>query len=585
MLVLLYHYKLLMTKFCIYLLLLLPLCSFGQEHFLRHEYKYRLSNGMDLLLVEDAKASETTLFLSGRLGPYLEDSTTDGAFIVCFELLKAGLTEQLSSSAKVDGYMRSEFFMFKLSGLPADHIEPAVKSIQTIFTKAWWDSTDLEKAKVKALQWASVAPLDLVGEKLSAQIWGMNAPQMSELAPTEHLLALDSSLVNHVLSSLFCPSLMQLSIHSPMDHRALRTQMILLWNDWFSCRVPHSVVNFVPSYRPMPFSLQNLEVAAVDKPTYIELVQGPSVFNGDNAILFGLVIEELLAISDTAAMLLDSLHLTELTIDKRGGRYASELWLYAKYNGDSSIISGHTAFTTLIDSLTDTTRTFYTQAEMARAKAVVVDLFQDTVLGAHRTLLLARHGALSQEQLTSVLSKELDKLTPADMVKGLNRYFMGTSNASAIILPDSSFINDELTQGYVSTDPSILDHVFHFKKNTGVFADSAYGVALNQLYQYMQSNDFSLQIVGLSSKEELGHVTDAEMVKFFQHEAMPYMVTSGRKAKRDNVPLELYRVMVVMRYLVERGINPHRLLGTGMRLPKHDPFIERAGTVNVKMQY
>lgn len=573
-----------MNKLIVYLLLLLPLCSQGQQHLLKQEYKYRLSNGIDLLLVEDPNASETTMFLTGKLGPFLEDTTTDGAFMVCFELLKAGLKEQLGGSATVEGYMHTEYFMIELSGL-SNNVEPTVETIQAVFTETWWDSTDLEAAKLKALQHASTKPITLVGEKLSEQVWANEYCKMSDLGPPAKVLALDSMLIDSLLNNLYCPSLLHLAIHSSLDHRELRTQMILLWNDWLACRVPYSVVNFVPSYRPIKFSLKNLIVSPVDETTYLQLVQGPAVFNGKDQLRFGLLIGELLGLSDTVAMLLDSLHLKDLELEVKGGIYASELWLQAKYAGDSTIAFGEQAFQGLIDSITDTTRTLFTQAEMAKAKAVLVDQLQDTLLGVHRTMLLSKHWAMGQQPLATNLGTELDKLKPVDMVRGLSNYFNGHNNASALVLPDSSLLSAELVNSYTTTHLSVLDHVFNFKKNTGQFADSAYEQGLNELFQFMKSNTFSLQVVGLSSKEELDHVTDADMVKFFKDGSMPYIVTSGRKAKRDNIPLELYRVMVVMRYLIERGINPDRLIGTGMRLPKKDPFYNMVGIVHFQIQY
>ena len=573
-----------MNKLIVYLLLLLPLCLQAQEHLLRHEYKYRLSNGFDLLLVEDSSAKQTTMFLAGKLGPFLEDSTTDGAFMVCFELLKAGLNEQLGDKVTVDGYMRMEYFLLELSGF-GNEVEPIVEDIQTVMTQAWWDSADVEAAKIKALQHASTDPVTLVGEQLSTQLWADDAPKLSLLAPTAQLMAIDSQTIAHIINELFCPSLMRLAIHTPLDHRSLRSEMIILWNDWEACRVPHSVINFVPTYRPMQFSLQDLIVKPVNKPTYMRSVQGPTIFNGQDQLLFGMMIEELVGISDTVALLLDSLQLENIELDLWGGKYASELLLYANYNGDSTIAAGQQAFLMLIDSLSDTARTWCTLEEMAKAKAVLVDQLQDTILGTHRTLLLCKHWASGQEALTTFLSKELDKLKPADMVLGFKAYFTVANNASALILPDSTMLDQHLIDNYTTTRATVFDHVFHFKKNTGTYSDSAYEVALNELYQFMRNNDMNLQVIGLSSKEELGHVTDADMVKFFKSESMPYMVTSGRKAKRDNIPLELYRVMVVIRYLVERGISPDRLVGTGMRLPKNDPFIDRAGTVYFQMQY
>lgn len=573
-----------MNKLIVYLLLLLPLYLQAQEHLLRHEYKYRLSNGFDLLLVEDSNAKQTTMFLAGKLGPFLEDSTTDGAFMVCFELLKAGLHEQLGDKVTVDGYMSTEYFLLELSGF-GNEVEPIVEDIQTVMTQAWWDSADVEAAKIKALQHASTDPVTLVGEQLSTQLWANDAPKLSLLAPTAQLMAIDSQIIVHIINELFCPSLMRLAIHTPLDHRSLRSEIMILWNDWEACRVPHSVINFVPTYRPMQFSLQDLIVKPVNKPTYMRSVQGPTIFNGQDKLLFGMMIEELIGISDTVALLLDSLQLQNLELDLWGGKYASELLLYADHNGDSSIAAGQQAFLMLIDSLSDTARTWYTSEEMAKAKAVLVDQLQDTILGTHRTLLLCKHWASGQEALTTFLGKELDKLKPTDMGLGFKAFFTAANNASALILPDSNMLDQHLIDNYTTTRATVFDHVFHFKKNTGIYSDSAYEVSLNELYQFMRNNDMNLQVIGLSSKEELDHVTDADMVKFFNSESMPYMVTSGRKAKRDNIPLELYRVMVVIRYLVERGISPDRLVGTGMRLPKNDPFIDRAGTVYFQMQY
>ena len=574
-----------MAKIFISFLLLLSLCASAQEHLLRHEYKYRLTNGFDLLVVEDANATATTLFLSGRIGPYLEDSLTDGAYMVCFELLRSGLVQQLGPNIKVDGHMRTEYFVLELSGLGIDQLETGVETIQTVFTEAWWDSTDVEQAKQAALQQAPTDPLLLAGEQLGPQIWGDAAPQMSDLAPTAKLLAMDSSMVAGIITHMFCPSLMQLAIHSPNNNREVRTRMNLLWNDWLECRQHTFAANAVPSYKTMPFTLQNLEVGAIDTATYLTIAQGPSIFDGEKDLLFGMLIKELLSLSDTVSMLADSLHLDRVAIDVRGGRYTSELWLMAKHHGDSSIISGQRAYQILIDSLTDTNRVLFTEQEMDQAKAKLTDQLQDTVLGIHRTQLLNQNWALAREPFTTFLSNELDKLAAKDMTAHMRKHLKGPNYTSAIILPDSSMLTPDLIEGYTTTHPSIFDHVFHFKKNTGTFVDPAHQDYLNELFQFVNTNSFRLQIIGLSSKEELGEISDREMAEFFQQDSMRFQITSGGKIKKDRIPLELYRVMVVMRYLIDRGVDPKRLFGTGIRLPKKDPFIERAGTLNLKMLY
>lgn len=574
-----------MTRLITAFLLILSFHAWGQDHLLPKEFEYRLSNGMDLVLVEDPTTVKSTVFLSGRIGPYMEDSTIDGSLMVCFNLLTKGLEDKLSGIAKVDGYMSLESFMFSLSEIDKEHLKPTLSLINSVFKDTWWDSTDVETAKAIALQNANTDPLTQVVEKLNKQLWNDHYTHMSELASADQVMSIDSQLIASALERLFCPSLMHLTVHTASDHRDLRTFLIVDWNDWTACHASNITTSYVPSYNAMPFTLQNLVVKPIEQPTFLYLVQGPSAFLGQKQLMFGTLIEELVGTSDTVAMLADSAGLSNIKISRHGDVYASDMLLSAQNGSDSSLSVAYVSFMSLIDSLTDTNRVLFTNIELARAKAVLVDLFQDTTLGTHRSMLLSKHWSHKQEEMVSDLSKYLNELTAKDMIAGLHRYLKGSTYASAVVVTDSTELTQELETVYCSTDKSIVDHVFHFKKNTGQYSDTDHVEALNELYQFMRYNDFRLQVVGLSSKAELGTVEDPEMAQYFNNDSIPFMITSGRKYKNNRIPLELYRVMVILRYLLDRGIAPERLLGTGMRLPKKDPFIERAGTVNLKLQY
>lgn len=550
----------------LYTLLVLSLVTTGQTYLNSNEFEYMMPNQLGLYVNGDQSVKSVDVSLSFKSGYGSESARQDGISLLMYSYLLNTFSRDVNliPGAVLQGELRENQTIFKFSLADKRYIPTLFSYMNAVFEQFEVDSLELEQAKGMAFKLAADMQQDRMSQieaVVGPQLWGDFFPVYYPLATDSFLLAADSAALADYQLQHYCPGYALIMITGGVEHRDMRRLVMDSLTGWRDCRYSPANRQLLPSYKPTPLSRQNVVVTDVEQPTLMFFYQGPNLFN---KFQVPFAAEALSGIFELPAFQqqLDSMGLSGLEYSFDVKKVAAQVVFSFTLNDTANIDSLTVLYRSFLDSLS--VGKLVSKEMLDTVKSEMVTSMTTSAAGEKRYDLFRKFWAWSEKQWMKTAGDSIQKLKPKHIQQFVSGYLLQEQFVSALLLPDSVAIT-EVEEQYVSTTWDLDDYVFHFDKNTGNL-DSASLASLNMLYQFMKVNpQMKVQVVGHADKDELGQVQDKKMLDFL--EAHPgFEITEASLIPTKKIRLDIYRALVVTRYLIERGIPETQVSGTGLLL-------------------
>lgn len=550
----------------LYTLLVLSLVTTGQTYLNSNEFEYMMPNQLGLYVSGDQSIKSVQISLSFKSGYGSEPAAQDGISLLMYSYLLNAFSKDVNliPGAVLSGELRENLTIFTFSLTNKKYIPTLFSQMNGVFEQFVVDSLELEQARGMAFKLAADMQQDRMSQVeavVGPQLWGDFFPIYYPLAADSFLLAADSAALADYQLQHYCPGYALIMITGGVEHRDMRRLVMDSLTGWRDCRYSPANRQLLPSYKPTPLSRQNVVVTDVEQPTLMYFYQGPNLFN---KFQVPFAAEALAWIFELPAFReqLDSMGLGALKYDFDMKKVAVPVVFSIALNDTTNIDSLAALYRSFLDSLA--MGVLIDKEMLDVVKTDMLNNMSATTAGEKRYNLFRKFWAWSEKPWIKTVGDSIQRLKPKHIQQFVTGYLLQEQFVSALLLPDSAAIT-EVEEQYVSTTWDLQDYVFHFEKNTGNL-DSVSLASLNMLYQFMKINpQMKVQVVGHAGKDELGQVQDKTMLEFL--EAHPgFEITETPLIPTKKIRLDVYRALVVTRYLIERGIPETQISGTGLLL-------------------
>ena len=291
------------------------------------------------------------------------------------------------------------------------------------------------------------------------------------------------------------------------------------------------------------------------------LYQGPNLFNEYRVPFAAMAFNEIFQLPVFQKQL-DSLDLSKLQYQFAMKKMASPIVVTLPIDDSTQITDIRQKYRSYLDSLA--MGKLVTNFMLDTVKTQLKKRMTTTGVGPKRYQLLRDYWVWNEEKWINTVQDSIEQIKLTYIQRFVQEYLIDAHYASVLLLPDSSYIK-EYEEDYTNTTFHLRDYVFSFNKNTGDMDSSSQ--LLNSLYQWLKINpQMTIQVVGYAGKDELNQVQDDEMLDFL--EAHPdFKITQQSLIPTRKIRLDVYRALVVTRYLLDRGIPDSQVSGNGITLP------------------
>lgn len=556
--------------YCILLLfILIGNTAMGQAFLKQNEHQQRLTNGLNLFYTEQPGVKAYEMMLSFRFGASAEDTTTDGLGYVCHTVFLNGLQQHLkavNSTIQVDARYGFELSTYKFT-VPVAQYKQVLDAVAKHYAQkpdsiAIANAINQNTALFSILQNTLLYPAE---QGLIERQWNLRAPSMSLYGPIPNADSATIAKVSKLYADGYCIEFALLAFNGPEPFRTVwsATQDGLSYIS--SC--PGELFNTkMANLYPAP-NLSSQLVFGVGNTTptrYQKSYHGPYVsFDADGAVA-AVVLKQLLTQSPSLDSICDSLYLNKVLMAYAPMYSASSLTWHIFPNPDSMHLAYHN-FDTLINSITN--NNVFTQAEIEGAKGEIVKQFESVINDPSQKLYLVSqywvNNTLHWLSQFKEMVKGIDKTHISQMVK---QYIVGQKYSTLLLLNDADSSAYDINQ-FATTYSNIKGVQLNFQRNTAQLATGKDDTTYNALEQTILINkDLLVSVNAQAYKSELVNVKDDSLAYKLGLYKGYYIYPNSLLKSNNAYRLDIYRTATLINKLLEAGVRPYQLVGTGKLL-------------------
>lgn len=546
--------------------LFLALSSIAQPYLNPQEFEYMLPNQLGVYVDGSQYGSGVQVSLHFKTGFMSEAASKDGISLLTYCYIYAAINDGVRQIPNVTmhGSIEANLTSFQFTLNNQKQLPALFGKLNQVFEKFEVDSARLANAKDMAHSLADHVQNDTLFEvenTTGPQLWGDFYSVYRPLASGNFMMEADSAEVASYQTQHYCPGYGLLMVSGQVKHREVRGLVMDSLTGWPDCRYSPANRQLLPNYQTTPVTRRNVHVEPGAAPTLLWFYQGPNLFNEFKMPFAAVALKGIWQLPGFKAQL-DSMGLTGLSFDFSMEKVASQVVLKLALNDTAAIDTTIRQYHQFLDSLA--VDGLISAEMLSQVKANMKEAMTATKSGDQRYELFAKYWAWSERNWIQSVADSIERLKLSDIKQLITRFLILPQHVSALVVPDSTLMAEH-EDVYTSTTRDLQDYVFRFDKNTGNL-DSASQTYLNSLYQFLKINpQMQVQIVGHAGKDELGQVQDGEMLDFLDTHP-GFVITEKSLIPTKKIRLDVYRALVITKYLIERGIPDTQISGTGLML-------------------
>ena len=571
-----------MKNIVCFILFFNAISAFAQRYLADNEYHYSLINGLELLIVQDpADDQDITLNLTFKTGPFIENEEMNGISYFCEKLFTHRFKSQLFqnieeltlnlSLIEVSSKTSLENVSYQVI-FPGKYFTQVLRSINNNMTVPDLNIEDykLIRAQIHGKYDSLLSNRDYwVHQKTNKLLWGV--PYLSRQIVISPVDSISDSLlhqaVEFVWQNYYCAGNALLSLKGNVQVRPTLDEVKKSFNNWDRCRVNPFIRYPVPNYTKLRFSVQHIDEHFLHEPPKFKIsFQGPHTGTFKASIYPAIVLSYLLSDSGftTYKFFTDSLGMESMKMSRNLRKYANELSI--EFTTDS--VNVHKAYVRFWNGMKAlTVNPAILENDLSAVRKNVIENFRsiksnpadylDLVSGFWAGASLDSYG-IFKDSIASVTIKSLQSF--------INKLILDNHYIASLSITPQVRSSSKIDSLFTETKKDIKEYHFQFLANTAKFEDNSYESELISLVQFLKSNPgIKIKVNGVAHTGELQNVNDKEMFQYFK--SMKHFVFYPKPKK--SIRLDVYRSMLIIKKLIEAGIEPTRLFGTG--------FLDRKG--------
>lgn len=551
------------------ILLFVTQLAVGQTYLAPNEHQQRLNNGLHLFYTQLPNSNQYEMLLAFRFGSMAEDESNDGLAYVCHTAFLNGIQKQLKqfdSSIKVDARFGFDLCTYRFA-VKSSQFESALAAIsrhyaQTPDSMAFVAAITQNAALFSIIQNTLLYPAE---QDLIERQWTNRAPAFSLYGPVPMTDSITIDKVEKLYRQSYCIEFALLAYSGPESFRKIwsKTQEMLSYvsscpNELFntklanlfsqpklSSQVVYSVGNAIPS-------------------KYQKIYHGAYLSYDIKGTLATLVLKQLLLQTKKIDSICNSLGIAQLRLAYDPLHYASSLTWHITPATDSLHVA-YSNFDTLMLRMSD--KQFFSDSEIEIAKNEIIRQYKILINDPSKKMfLVSQYWSQNTLPWVGLFSDMITAVDANQISKVINEYVVNQKYTTLLLLNDTDSATYDYSM-FTTTYTSIDSVKFNFQKNTAKFASSADDSVLVAFTQTLLINsDLEVALNATAHKSELLNIKDdslaTELKKFEGYYLYPKSIFTDNKTYR----LDIYRAAKLMSMLLNNGVMPKQLKGTGVLL-------------------
>lgn len=554
------------SYFLLTLLIVVVTTNYGQVYLKANEHRQRLTNGLSLFYTQIDGSSNYEMMLCFRFGAIVEDTATDGLGYVCHTVFLNGLQQHLQKvdkSIKVDGRFGFEASTYQFI-VSAGKFQDALDAIAYHYANGP-DSAIVASAITQNATLFSILQNTLLypaEQDLIARQWGLRAPSLSLYGP---IPSVDSTTVSSVLEMYrdgYCIEFAQLAFNGPKPFREVWsvTQNQLSYisscpGELFNTKL----ANLYPS--PVVSSQLVYGVGNATPTRYQKSFQGPYLSFDVQGCLSALVLKQLLNQPTGLNLLYDSLKVNKLLLAFDPQYYASALTWHIFPRTDSLHVA-YRNFDTIMRLIAD--GNVFEPDDIEEARNVLIKQYETLLNNPSLKLYLAsQYWSNNTFNWLVEYTEALKAITHEHVSKMVKDYVLNRKYTALLLLNDADSSAYNYRQ-FVTTYTAVDSLCFHYQRNNAMFASGQDDSTFAAFEQTLLINpDLMVVLNATAYKSELLKVNDDSLAAVLSNYKGYYIYPMTIGEGKNTFRLDIYRAATLIAKLLQSGVLPNQLKGTG----------------------
>ncbi len=551
-----------------YAVLLVVIVSFSQltaqDYLEPNEYLSKLSNGINVYFVKDASAKEVSIEVNIRHGNFAQRPEWKA---------NIGFYEQLITLQQKKWIVSEMAGQAKLKSSTSDNIRVSFSySVQPVFLKDFLLglATEFHTLTTDTLLWQEAKLLH--NQKIQSERQKDHWEELNNASTllwksfkgrTEQGLVtsnFDSSFIaeiEHFYPLLFCPEHVMMSIHGNLNLNQLRLDLQSEMNEWPQCDFIYEKRFSIPQPRELLYSTTQVSInEAYTSPKLYFKLRGPNVNDQNDKALVANWLAKFIQHPKVKQQLLDTLVLKDINLSALTDRYSGEIELAVTPKLDSldkALYNIHTLlFTDLLLSLA-------TQEVFDDVKDQILKEME--FLKSNPTNRLTAAGllwSLDDMELFGRYEQKVQVISLIDLKNTLSDYIIGETYIATLATDERSYTYTCSDTIMMNTGTNVEEYQFHFLTNSIDFSSENEDSILTSLAYFLKINPtVKLQVNGVASDQELSSLKNE--MRAYMDSVDTKIIIPASLVTSKKIRLDLYRAMVIVKGLTERGIDDKRL--------------------------
>jgi predicted Zn-dependent peptidase len=526
----------------------------AQNYFKQNEYFYTLVNGLKIILIEDTTSKNVSIQLSVNVGTSYEPQSIKGGA----SFIAANLAPNFSKY-NTKCILTNDYTGYFSTIQTTDNFEDVLKAfLSAVTTDTFISNANLNTEYIEYNTSFTSCTANKGCEDAVKIIYENNENRLGEPI---NIFPNDSTYLANTLKfkkSFYCPQNSLVIVSGKFNRDKLFKQLQNTFLDWKDCSYNPNRAFPVSSIKTNDYNIQLTSIVEDSATATLNVYQsGPVMYKNKKEVLAGILFASMVN-EETSALrsfFVDSLSIKDIQCDFNFRRFISLFSL--KY----SIDTANSAFLSMYNKPEFLNyEQFYSTDQLSKAKIKSASIFnnRDSVKTYFQHLTL--FNAIASLDYYGKIQDSIKIITAKDIVGFVNKYILKNP---FVAVANSPFLNTNTDTLFAETALLPSAYEFKFKKNTGEFEEGNIDSLINSLAQWLKINpSVKVKINGVANADELLTVRDDAMLDYYKNNP-GFVIAPSDLIPTKKMRLDVYRSMIIVRKLAEKGISLNQISGTG----------------------
>lgn len=563
----------LLQRFCLSLLLLAGLLSFGQTetntraglHFIK------LPNAMNAVIMLQPGAVNTQLSLHIRTGSVYENDTISGVATVLQSIIADRIISYLQRSTgpitkdntAFSSYTTSEQTIFQFSG-PTAYIPQYLRLLRDSVYFTFVTPAQL-KSKAEDLtagfEKQKGDPRKELETRLMKTVFRQGYDRAISSGNVANYKNLDTATVNHFHRKYYVAANSLFGLAGNVNNGQFQQDFENTFRTVFRTEFDPESITKIIDFKPMLYSTQFIVEGETDQPEFQICWQFPGTASSPELAYNAYLV---------SAMLNDNNNFIHAKARKMGCNYLQFQYEPNNFSGFFRVVFRPdkknlvATYNFILTELQRLDKTLVNETMVNAGKVKFKSEYAYLTSSAAYPEWTIRYWPFKDESYFSTLNDSVMSVTEAETRRFVIEYLRESPHVSSLYISKADRADLGIDSTFIELDANVNNYVFTYRQNVTDIEGEQNQTQLRNLLHWLQLNpDIYIQVNGWADEGEYNKTYDDSILAFI--DSIPtYQKTNPDAVRKKYLRPEMMRAMKIVKYLYDNGIPRERLSGTSM---------------------